>query len=327
MTEQYNQTSVNYAAAGATGGGDFYEDAIWIDVDTTVDVADQTGTISAPFSTFAAAITAAVAKQDALPVGMLPDERGGFIQIFIVAGGIYDEDINILRGNTFYQFLFMGPAVLGNGLGSNRSSTNMRNVKWDNSSAQELADNGGPGGRRPQLIFAPMFNAGPMSSTHTAICSGFSISGDLEFETPGGAGDSTTCEVHLSHVKVFGAVTTVGAGDFGIRNTYITESFFDTTYTHANANFAWVQQTEFDGLVTIADFGQINDCDFDGGMTTTGPAGLIPPTGLFNCDFSGTFTGPAASALFDGNTNYFFKTNGAALAGGATKVILTDIVP
>ncbi len=321
MTDSYSQENINLFTPAA----EVYQDAIWIDGDTSVDAIDQNGTMSGPFSTFAAAIAFAIAKQDALPVGELPTNRGGFIQIFIVAGGIYDEDINILRGNTFYQFLFMGPAVLGNGLGVNRSSTNTRDVKWDNSSAVELADNGAPSGRRPQLIFAPMFSVGPMSSTHTAIASGFSISGDLVFDTPGGGGDASTCEVHLSHVKVFGVVE--GVTDFGIRNTYIEQSFFDNTYTHPFANFNWVQQSEFDGEVFIADFGQINDCDFDGGFTCTGFAALVPPTGFFNCDFAGTFTGPAGSALFDGNTNFFFKTNGALLAGGATKVILTDLVP
>ena len=321
MTDSYNQENINLFTPAA----EVYADAIWIDVDTAIAVIDQTGRMNAPFSTFAAAIAFAIAKQDALPVGTLPTDRGGFIQIFIVAGGIYDEPINILRGNTFYEFLFMGPAVLGDGLGVNRSSTNRRDVKWDNSSAQELVDNGAPGGRRPQLIFAPMFSVGPMSSTHTAIASGFSISGDLIFDTPGGVGDSSSCEVHLSHIKLFGVVE--GVTDFGIRNTYIEQSFFDQTYTHANANFNWVQQSEFDGLVTISDFGQINDCDFDGGFTCTGFAALIPPTGFFNCDFAGTFTGPAGSALCDGNTNFFFKASGALLAGGATKVILTDLVP
>jgi len=41
----------------------------------------------------------------------------------------------------------------------------------------------------------------------------------------------------------------------------------------------------------------------------------------------GTFTGPAGSCWLDGQTNYWFKANASALAGGATKVVLTDVVP
>lgn len=57
-----------------------------------------------PFATFAQAIVAAEAYQNSLPVGPLPGQRCGTRQVFIVAGGIYDENINILRGNTFYEF-------------------------------------------------------------------------------------------------------------------------------------------------------------------------------------------------------------------------------
>lgn len=130
----------NLAASG--GGGDWYLDAIWIDGGTTVPLADQDGKMGTPFATFTQAIAAAEAKQDALPVGPLPTERCGTRQVFVVAGGIYDEDINMLRGNTFYEFLALGYITLGNGLGPDFASTNTRHVTWVNTQFQENADVG-----------------------------------------------------------------------------------------------------------------------------------------------------------------------------------------
>jgi hypothetical protein len=56
-------------------------------------------------------------------------------------------------------------------------------------------------------------------------------------------------------------------------------------------------------------------------VTQAGNAGHVPPFGFFGCNITGTFTGPANSARFDALTNYNFVANGAALAGGATKLI------
>ena len=340
MTEQYQQQCINRlcAGGGGGGGGNWFQDAIWIDGGTTVDPGDQDGTMGAPYSTFAAAIAAAEAVQDALPIGILPTERAGTRQVFVVAGGIYDEPIEMLRGNTFYIFLVEGPVTLGNGLGSNFSSTNTRDVIWVNDAAIEDADAGGPGlgHRRPQLVIATMYDAGPMSSTHTAVASGMTISGDLVLQNPGGAAGGTTAELHLSHVKVVGDLTRDNGTDpdFGIRNCYLNRCFFDSDFNierqggNGGGNLVWVRDTEFDGLITVDSYSRIVECEIQGGMTTvTGVVPLLPPTGFFNTDFSGTFTGPAGSVALDAASNFFFKANGAALAGGATKVIIGDLVP
>lgn len=292
--------------------------------------------MSAPYSTFAAAIAAAVAAQDSLPVGILPNERAGTRQVFVVAGGIYDEDILLTRGDTFYIFLTMGPVTIGDGLGPNFSSTTPRDLVWVNDQSVENADSGGPSPRRPQLVIAPMYDAGPMSSTHTAVASGITISGDLVLQNPGGSGGGTTAELHLSHVKVVGNLTRDNGTDpdFGIRNCYLNRCFFDQSFDieaqagNGGGNLAWVRDCEFDGLVTVDSYSRIVECEFGGGMTTSsGFANLVPPGGFFNTTFSGTFTGPAGSLLLDAASNFFFKANGALLAGGATKVIQGDLVP
>ena len=54
----------------------------------------------------------------------------------------------------------------------------------------------------------------------------------------------------------------------------------------------------------------------------------MPPQGFYGCDLQGTFTGPATPwILLDAASNYWFKTNGAILAGGGSKTIIGDLVP
>lgn len=338
MALQYEQKCINLSAAPAgEGGGNWFLDAIWVDWSTAVAPGDQDGTMGAPYSTLTAAVAGAVAKQDALPVGILPGERGGTRQVFVVAGGIYDEDLLLTRGDTFYIFLTMGPVTLGNGQGANFTSTNSRDLVWVNSQTSEDADTGGlPGNRRPQLVIAPMYDAGPMSSTHTSVASGMTISGDFVLQNPDGGAGGTTAEIHLSHVKVVGDLTRDNGvdPDFGIRNCYLIRCFFDQAFNierqggNGGGNLVEVIDTEFDGLITVDSYSRMVECEIGGGMTTVaGFSNFLPPGGMYNTTFFGTYTGPAASLLLDAATNYFFKTNGAALAGGATKVILGDLVP
>jgi hypothetical protein len=86
-----------------------------------------------------------------------------------------------------------------------------------------------------------------------------------------------------------------------------------------------VYNCEFDGLITTTEFNSIENSEIDGGLTVSGVGNFMPPSGMFHVDFAGTFTGPANSARMDLSTDYFFRTNGASLAGGATKVILSPV--
>lgn len=69
---------------------------------------------------------------------------------------------------------------------------------------------------------------------------------------------------------------------------------------------------------------QTNWCILAGDVTVTGAGNDLVATRL---NGAGTFTGPAASFVVDGRTNYWFITNGWALAGGATKVVADDLTP
>lgn len=309
-----------------SGTGGFFEAALWVDASYTG--AEEKGTELEPFRTISAAITEAVALQDALPVGPLRNQRGGYEQVFIIAGGVYDQPLDILRGNTFYSFYALGPVIVGNILNDGGAPVvvSPQNVTWANSQGVELSDRGGVGtSRRPQLVFGALQDVGPMSSTHTSWVSGWHFSGDLFFTTLGGAPNTSTTEVHLDHVKVYGEVGVTGGGDFGIRNCYIRDCFFDNTFNFPNANLNLVKGTEFDGLITVATWCQFVSCEIQGGMTVQSVSSNLPPQGMYLTDFAGTFTS-AGDLLLDFVTNHWFKANAASTAGGGTKVFVADTV-
>lgn len=277
------------------------------------------GTQLQPFRTLTAAVALAVTKQDALPVGVTPTDRAGFQQVFIVAGGQYDEDLNLLRGDTFYLFMFQGPTVLGavTFTGNTPITPSVRNIIWHNSASQETADSGGASRRRPQLAFTQMNgNIGPTSSTHTAIISGFWVTGDLIFTSEG----STTAEIHLSHVRVVGDVD--GTADTeGIRNVYINDCYVEGTFTLIQAQFNRILRTEFRGNVNIHSYSQIVGCEFAGTVQmgdSTQPNGNLSPQGVYSSDLVGAVTAPGGTLFVDSSTNF----KGVGVGGGITLTVM-----
>lgn len=326
MTNNHLQSSINLCAppcGSGNGGGDWYTDAIWIDGSTETNPVDQDGSMGKPFSTFASAISFAELKQDALPVGTLPGQRAGTRQVFIVAGGIYDEDINILRGDVFYEFLAIGPITLGDAQGSNFSSTNTRNITWLNDQSVEDADTGGPSPRRPQLILGTLVDMGEGISTHTAVAIAWDISGDLILVNPGGAATSTTTELHLRNVRLRGNLD--ATADSGIRNCYWYRSRFGGTVEGLNVGGLFLQSVEdcqFEELVTCNLYSKVINCVFKGGMSVVSNGSDILPSGFVNTFFQGVFTRlTSADFICDVTTYSWFADTGASLAGGASIVI------
>jgi len=138
-------------------------------------------------------------------------------------------------------------------------------------------------------------------------------------------GTVTSVDMHFDSVKVFGDVDLTAKT--GVTNIYLNRCYFDHAFNTSGANIVIAESCEFDELVDVGSYSRIVDCEFSGGMTVTSVQNYLPPQGIYNTDFSGTFTGPAGSCLLDAVSNYWFKNNGAVLAGGATKVILGDLTP
>jgi hypothetical protein len=119
---------------------------------------------------------------------------------------------------------------------------------------------------------------------------------------------------------VFGNLDTSGYS--GNCNIYTRASRYRGTFGGTPARLQLADRVNFGGLVTVAEYSEIKDCLFSAGMTTVSASPDLQPSGFYNTNFTGVFTGPASSLRLDTTTNHFFISNGASLAGGATKVYL-----
>jgi hypothetical protein len=271
----------------------------FVDVNATVSSPD--GSISRPYTSLQSAIDAIPA-----PTSGTEEKRR---YVLLVAPGHYDEDINIpAKGGQELIILGLGPVTLGAGDLANHASTVPRSLTWNTAQSTEFGE------CRPTLILSTLIEA-ETSSTHTAYAGGFTISGNLNIVNPGG-GEITTKEVHLYGVKVVGAVD--GTGDSGILNFYARRCFFDTTANIPTANMCVIESTEIDGLLTCSTLGRFVKCQIQGGITHGGMNSLLPPTGMFDCEISGTVTSASNLSI---NLATSFLSPGMALVGGGVLVI------
>lgn len=230
-------------------------------------------------------------------------------QVVYVDGGVYDEDLAI-PGGRIVHLVAQGTVILGDGLGSNWSSTNTRGIttKFDN------ALNFDANSPRPALV---MGVSAPADSTTTFVAQsgGWRVSGDLNVA---GAGSSHT--VVLEAVEINGIVNKTS---IGLTNLLARYSYFKGAVNMGTATILErADHCQFGALVTVDGYNEIRHSEILAGMTVTTNFDTMPPSGMFAVDFSGTFTGPANSLKLDATTNYYFINNGASLAGSATKVLL-----
>ena len=247
----------------------------------------------------------------------LEDQRRRFV--ITICEGAYDEDLTIPSARIITMLAY-GPVTLGDGSGPSYQSTTPRTITWLVNQSTEF-----PGGPRPTLLISTLYPV-VTSTTHPVYAGGFDISGDFIVNNTGGPGTETTHELHLYGVKVRQDFNTTT--DLGILNTYIRRCFFDQVFNGPNVNLNLVHDTEFDGLITCDRYGQIVNCEIQGGMTVASTLiSAVPPIGFFDTTFFGTYTSSTANILLDAASNYFFKNNGAIIAGTAVKVIQGDLIP
>jgi len=307
------------ASGGGGGGGGgtvFAKNTAIVDPVNGNDATGAFGDLSKPFKTIQAAI-------NAVPTPAIGDNAASRnVWTVIITPADYDENLAVDITRKRIILASWGPWGLGvfntldwapSGVRRNITLTTTDGVIND--------------GIRNGFSIQPMLVAGEGLTTHQAYFTRPRISGKIDCS--GVAGPSF--ELTLS-CEIFGTTGGSGGdsivGGASIVQSYIYHSRLRGKLTGANWNFQVNERTRFGGLVTVSGYSTIISCRFDIGMTTTSAANAgILPGGFYDTDFAGTFTGPAGSLRLDGPTNYWFKTNGAVLAGGATKVIQDDLVP
>lgn len=308
------------AAGGGGGGGTptpvFSRNTALVDPVNGDDGTGLFGDISKPFKTIQAAI-------NAVPTPAIGDNAASRnVWTVIVSPADYDEDLNIDITRKRIILASWGPWGLGvfGGVDWSPSGTR-RNITLT------TTDGTVNDGIRNGFSIQPLFPAGEGLTTHQSYFTRPRISGKIDCSGVSGP----SFELTLS-CEVFGTTGGSGGdslvGGLCIVQSYIYHSRMRGKLTGANWNFQVTERSRFGGLVTVSGYSTIIASRFDAGMTVSSATpGGVQPDGFYGTDFVGTFTGPAGSLRLDGSTNYWFKTRGAVLAGGATKVILDDLVP
>ena len=274
---------------------------------------DATGAIGTarPFKTIQAFL-------DAVPAG---NDSASARNVFTaeIAPGDYDEDLAVDISRKRIVLTGPGSWNLGTFDAANWGPSGVRRNITVTGAAANID------GIRPGFIIASNLPLTEAMTTHESYLTKPRISGKIDLTGATGIGSielGLTCEI-------FGdAGVSIDAG-LAIIQSYIYHSRMRGTLTGSNWQFQVNERTRFDGLITVDNYSLLLACRVNGGMTVTSvpPAG-ITPFGIVDTNFTGgTFTGPPLSVLLDAYSNHFFKTNGVALAGGATKVILGDLVP
>lgn len=257
------------------------------------------GTMTSPFQTIQFALDSFGAPVDAA------DER--VRKQVIVASGAYDEDLTIPHSGVFI-LTCDGVATLGDASLINNGSSVARTISWE-----DQPFGGDFGQLRPTLVLNALTTAEP-TSTHPSYVNGWTISGGITLTTLSSAGST---ELHMHNVKVIGQVnTTARAGSLGI---FLSNVMLDSSLTAFGAGTEILHRAdrcEFDGLISVAQFGRMTYCEIGAGMTVTAtPSTSFRPAGMYSSRISGTFTGVASSYLID---NITYNISSPTLAGGAT---------
>lgn len=230
--------------------------------------------------------------------------------VVFIGGGTYDEDLTMPNGRII-TLVALGTVVLGNGAGSNWASTNSRSVTQTfNTAALQGSD------IKPALSFVSITDA-DMTSTFIAESGGFYISGNLNI-----TGDGVTNTLNTYNLKLAGNLVHTDASltNWQSRKTLIA----GTVTTTGNLVLERAYDSRFNSLVSVNAYNMVHNCNFAAGMTVQSIQQNLLPNGMFNTNFSGTFTGPASSLRLDAASNYYFVKNSAALGGSATKELISS---
>ena len=277
---------------------------------------DDTGAIGTPlpFRTIQAFL-------DAVPQGT-DSESARNVHVGVVSPGDYDEDLAVDISRRRIVLTGPGPWGLGTFDGADWSpSAPRRNIVVTGSDANI-------DGIRPGLAIGTWLPISESMTTHQSYLTKPRISGMVDLTGVGGIGSvelALMCEIFgdggAPNIAIDAGATIV--------QSYMYHCRMRGELRGSNWQFQVAERSRFDGLIDVDNYSLLQSCRVNGGMTVASvpPAGVTPFGILLTNITGGVFTGPPLSVLLDGYSNHFFKTNAVGLAGGATKVILDDIVP
>ena len=251
--------------------------------------------------------------------------------IINVAGGNYDEDINI-PANRFCNIIQMvakGSVYLGLPSGSgqyfNTAVTNRNFTIYYDTSAWISTNY-----VRPTLSLLCDKTEDTMSTHNFYAGSGWRISGDILIDT-GAPTAYRSCDFHFENVFVSRNVTLLGAGILtGGINTYMygckINGLYNIPFTGnpsaTNYNIFKCEKCSFTGLLTVKTLAKAIDSYFAGGINISINTDAIEPYNImYGCKISGTFSSVSTSTYYCDLT-----TKNKSTSATLTNVILNSDV-
>lgn len=273
---------------------------------------EDDGDTSTPFVTIQGALNAI-----GVPVDVADQKTRWSI---LVVSGQYDEDLTIPQGRRI-TFVPMGPLTLGDGAGADYQSTVPRSITMP---VDPLF------GERATLTIGTLI-PGCIYGDRCTQSTAFDVSGDLLLTGTPTVPEAATVRLMMTRIRgnLDASGVTALAVDLHCTGVRVDGDVVGTP----NMLLIHATRSYFRGEVNVRVIGHANACTFGGDLTVTAPptaagTAALPP-GFYACDFrnGATYTGPANSLLLDASSNYWFKDDGWALGGAASKVILGDLTP
>jgi hypothetical protein len=304
---------------GGSGGAAAGQGAVTSQWTAIVDPAlgnDATGTfgnLERPYATI----------QGALSDIPIPADAAGARTVWtvLVSPGTYDEDLAVdLTHGKKVVLASWGPWNLGLFEAADfQPSGPARSIAITTSDAVVFdAING-------SLSIQPMMPPSLADETQEAISSVPRISGQITMTGVFAATPLIDVTLQAVVYGIANAAIVAGAADISLR---VHRSRMRGTVTGVATTLSDATESRFEDLLTLLGYGRIGQCFFGDGMTTTAAAPMsntVP--GFYDCQLTGVFTGLAGSYWFDLVTDYWFKTNACAFAGGATRTVIETIHP
>ena len=265
-------------------------------------------TVLYPLTKTTATFLTLQAAFDSIPSGT---DNTNIRQVYTVyiPSGTYDEDVSIQINNKRINIVCLGTVNLGALSGSSwGAGGTTRNLTITNNGTSTINS------IRSAICITSQSNNTDKYTTHQSYLNGLRVSGNMILTVTGTAISS---EFYIE-AEVFGNFdTSTYAGNC---NVYCKNSRFRGTFGSSACRLQHADNVRFDGLITSAVPTFMLNSQVNAGMTVISATPDNIPTGFVNTYFAGTFTGPASSFLTDNITYYWFVTNAATLAGGATIV-------
>jgi hypothetical protein len=271
------------------------------------------GDLSKPFLTIQGALNAVPAPVDAATART--------VWTILVSPGTYDEDLAVdLTHGKKIILASWGAWNLGLFNNANWQPSNERSITITTSDAVVFDS------INASFAIQPMLPASTLDETEIAQNAGPRISGNIDLTgvTAGTPGIDLTVEAQVYGTAVSAAAINAGATDVRLR---VHRSRMRRIVEGSALVLQDATESRFDDLVDIEAYGRVEECFLGNGMTIVGtsPSSNTTP-GIYDTQLSGVFTGPPTDAFwFDLVTDYWFTTNGASFAGGASKRIVETV--